>query len=455
MVDVNVNASAGQAPTMAPPLDEQWFDLTKDTLRNALQITPINNNQAFTSNPSSDALNNFVSELGYPNLVRNLSNVITNDMFQLWRALTTIIKLYLTGKTPGFERPRDLVLQILWGVVTQTHLDYAERIWEEFTQSIHTFISDKRNLAHHTSGKKKPTLIVTPSIRFTKLIIYYLQRKHKFHPRPNSLLHLPNEELDLGYLKFSAKGTKREVFGMPIPGSLITTDIQEASYYHEYLAKVAKHQWYLAGETGSNPDSPAPKPTKPARKPKSMMPKVHPRPSVSKPDTSTQPEPKSAPAKTQGKKHKPTTKMSNKPSKAIKTRPVLVTKKRKPISSLRFKDELVVEDVPAKEPRVDAEEADVQRALEESLKSMYDVPWGPLPPVVIKEPNPRKYQPLLEVPRKGKAKHGFIDNEEETKEDVPRADAGGQSEGQAGQEPGAQDEGQAGSNLDEQAQDEG
>nr|GEX01825.1 ribonuclease H [Tanacetum cinerariifolium] len=33
-----------------------------------------------------------------------------------------------------------------------------------------------------------------------------------------------------GYLKFSAKGTKREVFGMPIPGSLITTDLREASY---------------------------------------------------------------------------------------------------------------------------------------------------------------------------------------------------------------------------------
>nr|GEX73164.1 retrovirus-related Pol polyprotein from transposon TNT 1-94 [Tanacetum cinerariifolium] len=28
-----------------------------------------------------------------------------------------------------------------------------------------------------------------------------------------------------GYLKFSAKGTKREVFGMPIPGSLITADL--------------------------------------------------------------------------------------------------------------------------------------------------------------------------------------------------------------------------------------
>nr|GEU33126.1 hypothetical protein [Tanacetum cinerariifolium] len=92
MTDVNVNAPAGQAPTMTSPvpgcyrcqLDEQWFDLTKDTLRDALQITPVNNNQAFTSPPSSDALINIVNELGYPKLVRNLSNVVTNDMFQPW-----------------------------------------------------------------------------------------------------------------------------------------------------------------------------------------------------------------------------------------------------------------------------------------------------------------------------------------------------------------------------------
>ncbi|GJX83320.1 hypothetical protein Tco_0332801 [Tanacetum coccineum] len=29
-------------------LDEQWFDLTQDTLRDALQITPVNKNQAFS-----------------------------------------------------------------------------------------------------------------------------------------------------------------------------------------------------------------------------------------------------------------------------------------------------------------------------------------------------------------------------------------------------------------------
>ncbi|GKG06025.1 hypothetical protein Tco_0326111, partial [Tanacetum coccineum] len=128
-------------------LDEQWFDLTKDTLRDALQITPVDNNNAFTSPPTLDALIKFVNDLGYPKVVRTLSDVVTNDMFQPWGALTTIINLCLTRKTLGFERPRALVLQILWGIVNRAHIDYAERIWEKFTQSIHTFTEDKKKLA--------------------------------------------------------------------------------------------------------------------------------------------------------------------------------------------------------------------------------------------------------------------------------------------------------------------
>nr|GEX89468.1 E-beta-farnesene synthase [Tanacetum cinerariifolium] len=302
-------------------VDEQWFDLTKDTLRDALQITPVNNNKAFSFPSYSDALIKFVNKLGYPKLVRNLSNV---------------------------------------GVINRAYLDYAERIWEEFTQSIHTFIEDKKNLAQHTHGKKKATLIVIPSIQFTKLIIYHLQRKHKFQPRPDSPLHLPNEEPALGYLKFSAKGTKREVFGMPIPSNLITTDIQGKSYYQEYLAKVAKHQRYLAGETGSDPDSPAPKPTKTTKKSKPTAPKAALRPSVTKPAPSQQTEPQPAPAKTQGKKRKLVTEISDKPSQARKPKPGLVSKRRKPISSLRSVDEFVTEGIPEKEPRVDDEEADVE-----------------------------------------------------------------------------------------------
>nr|GEX42231.1 hypothetical protein [Tanacetum cinerariifolium] len=62
-----------------------------------------------------------------------------------------------------------------------------------------------------------------------------------------------------GYLKFSAKGTKREVFGMLIPSSLITADLREASYYQEYLANVVQHRWFLAGEPARKPNPTAQK----------------------------------------------------------------------------------------------------------------------------------------------------------------------------------------------------
>nr|GEZ01684.1 histone deacetylase 14 [Tanacetum cinerariifolium] len=437
MADVNVNAPADQAPTMAPPIHEQWFDLTKDTLKDALQTTPINNNQAFTSLPSSDALINFVNELGYPKLIRNLSNVVTNDMFQPWRALTTIINLCLTRKTSGFERPRALV---------------------------------QKESGTAYSREKEGYSYCDPE--------YPVYQVDHLSPSKEAQV-LPNEEPVLGYLRFSANGTKREVFKMPIPGNLITADIQGASYYQENLEKVAKHQRYMAGETGSDPDSPTPKPTKTAKKSKLTAPKADPRPPVLKPASSKQIEPKLARAKTQGKKRKLVTEISDKTSQARKSKPGLVSKRRKPMSSLRSVDESMAEDIPEKEPRIDDEEADVQRALEGSLKSMYNIPWGPLPPVVIREPKSRKYQPLLETPIKKSPADRYIfqrctsaptrssghdessslyaelrltDNEEELDEDVPGTDAGVQGEDQAGQNPDAQDEGQTRSNPDEQAE---
>ncbi|GKE67303.1 hypothetical protein Tco_1521464 [Tanacetum coccineum] len=276
-------------------LDEKWFDLTTNTLRDTLQITPVNNNNPFSSPPTPDALINFVNELGYPKV------------------------------TSVFERPRAPVLQILWGIINRAHIDYAKMMWEEFTQSIHSFVEDKKNLALYTQGKKKANPLVIPSVRFTNLIIYHLQSKHKFHPRPDSPLHLPYEEYVLGYLKFCAKGTKWE--------------------------KVAKHQRYLAGEEVSNPDSPA--------------------------------------------------------------------------------------GVPVNEPRFGDEEADMQKVVEESLKDVHAAHQGPLPPVVIREPESGKFQPLPEVQGKGKEKVGLTDSETESDDDVPlEINLEAQDEGQAGPNPG-------------------
>ncbi|GKD61366.1 hypothetical protein Tco_1298875 [Tanacetum coccineum] len=113
-------------------LDEQWFDLSADLLRKALAITP-----------SGDTVIDFVNELGYPEPVEIVSR-----------------------KTSGNDKPRHPVLQMLWGIVTQTNVDHAELIWEEFTQGIQTFFS------------------------------------HNIHRRPDSAVHHTGDDYILGNLKF-------------------------------------------------------------------------------------------------------------------------------------------------------------------------------------------------------------------------------------------------------------
>ncbi|GJS41702.1 hypothetical protein Tco_0566745 [Tanacetum coccineum] len=96
---------------------------------------------------------------------------------------------------------------MLWGIVTQTNVDHAELLWEEFTQGIQTFFSHKTS---HKASLKDPKKKVIP------LLIPY-GRKSKFVP----------------------KGESVEVFRMAIPDPLITEAIQQSSYYPKYLEMVA------------------------------------------------------------------------------------------------------------------------------------------------------------------------------------------------------------------------
>ncbi|GKD01764.1 hypothetical protein Tco_1172038 [Tanacetum coccineum] len=340
--------------------------------------------------PTQDTLINFVNSLGYPKEVKHLSNVVTNDMFQPWRALTTIINLCLTGKTS--------VLQILWGVINRAHIDYAERMWEEFTQSIHTFT-------------------------FTKLIIFHMQRKHKFHPRPESPLYLPTEEPILGYLKFSAKGTKREVFGMPIPNELITDDIRGADYYDAYLKKVVKHQRYLAGKEVSDPDSPTLKPAK------STKTKITKQAKPVAPKTATK-KPQPAPIKPKEKKRKHAKETTEATPPAKRAKAGKVAKKRTLKKSQQLVDEFVDVEIDLL-PWSRAFEADTQRAIEESLKDAH----------APTEPSSHDESSSLY------AKLGLTKSDTESDEEVPPVvKSGAPDKGQARPNPGIHDEGQAGPN---------
>nr|GEX92783.1 hypothetical protein [Tanacetum cinerariifolium] len=192
-------------------LDEQWFNLHKDILRDALDITLTNDNNPFMSPPSSDIVIEDVNTLGYPSTLRNVSAMSVNSLYQPWKAILSMINMCLTGKTVGYDRTRHPVLQILWGIIHRSNIDYDERIWEEFVQSIQTFLTDMKNLATALREKKKTTHLLISSVRFTKLNIHHLKTKHNIHPRSGLPLHYPYDENVLNTLRFVGKDG-REIF---------------------------------------------------------------------------------------------------------------------------------------------------------------------------------------------------------------------------------------------------
>ncbi|GJW74999.1 hypothetical protein Tco_0134369 [Tanacetum coccineum] len=245
-------------------VDEQWFDLSADLLRKALAITPVNPTHPFELPPSGDTVIDFVNELGYPEPVEIVSSIRTNYVYQPWRAILSLLNQCLTGKTSGSDKPRHPVLQMLWGIVTQTNVDHAELIWEEFTQGIQTFFSHK---ASHKASLKNPKKKVTPLLipygRFSKVIIYYLASNNNIHRRPDSAVHHTGDDYILGNLKFVPKGESVEVFGMAIPDPLITEAIQQSSYYPKYLKMVAENTKKTPQESASQPATQRATPKKP------------------------------------------------------------------------------------------------------------------------------------------------------------------------------------------------
>ncbi|GKD63928.1 retrovirus-related pol polyprotein from transposon TNT 1-94, partial [Tanacetum coccineum] len=407
-------------------LDEQWFNLHKDILRDALDITPSNDTNPFVAPPSSDNVIEYVNTLGHPCTLRNVSAMSVNALYQPWRAILSMINMCLTGKTIEYYRLRHPVLQILCGITHRFNIDYVERIWEEFVQSIQTFLTDRKNLATASRGKKKTAHLLIPNVRFTKLIIHHLKNKHNLHPRPGLALHYSHKENIPNTLRYVGKDDG-EIFCMPIPDALITDAIKNDK---------------SPEPASSQPPKPTPTPTESSKK-------------------------------DQGKKRKLVMESTDAPSPAKRSKAGKVTKKRMPKSSLQLVYEVVDEGVPEKEPAHDDEEANLQRALELSLKEQGEKTQGPARPVVIREPDSGRIQPIPEVQGKGKEKRrppmptepfehadspsldaelDLTNSEIESEEKVSVIKAGDQDEGQAGPNPGKQDEGQAGSNPSDAAE---
>ncbi|GJW11171.1 retrovirus-related pol polyprotein from transposon TNT 1-94 [Tanacetum coccineum] len=256
-------------------LDEQWFNLHKDILRDALKTTPASDDNPFVAPPSSDVVIEYVNTLGYPNTLRNVSAMSVN-----------------------FTPPNGA--------------------WTEYV--------------------------------------------------------------------FVGKDIK-EIFGMPIPNTLLTDEIKGAPYYKDHQEHVSKYQQILDAERGKAEEGGATESSKTTK--------------VTKSKVATVIKPAGDPAP---KKRKLVKETSDDPLPAKRSKAGLVGKRRKAKSTLRLINEPNDEGVPVEEPAHNDEEADIQRALELSLKEQGERTQGPARPVVLREPDFEKFQPLPEVQGKGKEK---------------------------------------------------
>ncbi|GJY50930.1 hypothetical protein Tco_0441777 [Tanacetum coccineum] len=247
--------------------------------------------------------------------------------------------------------------------------------------------------------------------------------------------------------------------------ALITDEITSAPYYSRYLEHVAEYQRCLDKEHGKAEKEDVAKATK-SKTAKQTKPSA---PKASKVTTP----PKSTPTtiepskKNQSKKRKLVKETSDAPSPAKRSKA-------------------------CKEPVYGDEETEIQRAVELSIKEQVEHTHGPARPVVIREPDSGRIQPLPDVQGKGKkkvndeqvaldlltlqtpkkkrhveqyifqrhtptttepsghveshllyAKLGLTDSGTESDEEVSlEINAGTQDEGQAGPNPGEQVEGQ-------------
>ncbi|GJY79768.1 hypothetical protein Tco_0485569 [Tanacetum coccineum] len=374
-------------------VDEQWFDLSADLLRKALAITPVNPTHPFELPPSGDTVIDFVNELGYPEPVEIVSSIRVNYVYQPWRAILSLLNQCLTGKTSGSDKPRHPVLQMLWGIVTQTNVDHAELIWEEFTQGIQTFFSHK---ASHKASLKNPKKKVTPLLipygRFSKVIIYYLASNNNIHRRPDSAVHHTGDDYILGNLKFVPKGESVEVFGMAIPDPLITEAIQQSSYYPKYLKMVAENTKKTPQESASM--QPATKRATP-KKPTTTTPVKQTKPA---PPPTKKPSKRKLPQKV--RKGKPTFQLVDEDDEAQQES---IPHEEGNDPDLELAKKLSLE-TPQEKGEGEGDDADLERAIKLSLDPAF-LPQGraPVGGVTIRDPVSETTSKLHEVVGKGKA----------------------------------------------------
>nr|GEW69817.1 retrovirus-related Pol polyprotein from transposon TNT 1-94 [Tanacetum cinerariifolium] len=141
--------------------------------RDMLHICPRVHGQSFDEPPFEEEIFPFIRFLGHNAVIRTLTGVNINKLYQPWRSFAAIINKCLTGKSSGYDSLRLSQAQILWGLYHKRNIDYAYLLWEDFVYHVERKNTKKSNEMYYP--------------RFTKVIIHHFMSKDPSISRRNKV----------------------------------------------------------------------------------------------------------------------------------------------------------------------------------------------------------------------------------------------------------------------------
>nr|GFA28069.1 hypothetical protein [Tanacetum cinerariifolium]GFB18639.1 hypothetical protein [Tanacetum cinerariifolium] len=191
----------------------------------------------FKMNNKKHIILDFIRFLGHSAIIRTLTNVNINKLYQPWRSFAAIINKSLTGKSSGYDSFRLSQAQILWGLYHKRNIDYAFLIWEDFVYQV-----------KHKNHKKGSEMYYP---RFTKVIIHHFMSKGPSIPRRNKVnWHYVRDDFMFSTIKVVSKHQNTQHYGAMLPIELTNDEIRNTKAYKEYYA-------FATGEAAPKPKASA------------------------------------------------------------------------------------------------------------------------------------------------------------------------------------------------------
>nr|GEX61263.1 hypothetical protein [Tanacetum cinerariifolium] len=152
-------------------MDNKMHIVNLESFRDMLHICLRVPGQSFAEPLFEEEILAFIHFLGHSAVIRNLTDVNINKLYQPWRSFAAIINKCLTGKSSGYDSLRLSQAQILWGLYHKRNVDFAYLMWEDFVYQVEHKVSKKSNEMYYP--------------RFMKVIIYHFMSKDPSIPRRN------------------------------------------------------------------------------------------------------------------------------------------------------------------------------------------------------------------------------------------------------------------------------